>query len=306
VITFDEQVAIVTGAGHGLGRSHALALAERGARVVVNDLGGARDGTGSSTTAAEKVVAEIEAAGGEAFANSADVTDQDAVKLMVDEAIERWGRVDILINNAGVLRDKSFSNMMIEDFAFVVDVHLMGTAICTKAVWDHMRDQSYGRIVVTASSSGLYGNFGQANYGAAKLGVVGLMNTLRAEGAKYNIKVNALAPVAHTRMTDELLPEEAKALLQPEEVTPGVLFLVSKDAPNGIILTAGAGGYGAARIYETTGIWLPPDQRTPENIAERLEEILANDDQQELKSGNEQTMKFLTQASGASIEERAK
>ncbi len=189
MITFDEQVAIVTGAGHGLGRSHALGLAERGARVVVNDLGGARDGTGSSTTAAEQVVAEIEAAGGEAIANTGDVTDQDAVKSMVDEAVEQWGRVDILINNAGALRDKSFSNMSIEDFAFVVDVHLMGTAICTKAVWGHMRDQSYGRIVVTTSSSGLYGNFGQANYGAAKLGVVGLMNTLRAEGEKYNIKV---------------------------------------------------------------------------------------------------------------------
>lgn len=303
MITFDEQVAIVTGAGHGLGRSHALGLAERGARVVVNDLGGARDGTGSSTTAAEQVVAEIEAAGGEAIANTGDVTDQDAVKSMVDEAVEQWGRVDILINNAGALRDKSFSNMSIEDFAFVVDVHLMGTAICTKAVWGHMRDQSYGRIVVTTSSSGLYGNFGQANYGAAKLGVVGLMNTLRAEGEKYNIKVNALAPVAHTRMTDELLPDEAKALLRPEEVTPGVLVLVSKDAPNGMILTAGAGGYGAARIYETAGIWFSPNQRTPENIAERLDEILASDEQQELKSGNEQTMKFLRQASGASTDE---
>lgn len=297
MITFDEQVAIVTGAGHGLGRSHALALAERGARVVVNDLGGARDGTGSSATAAERVVAEIEAAGGEALANAADVTDQQAVKAMVGGAIDRWGRIDILINNAGVLRDKTFSNMTIEDFAFVVDVHLMGTAICTKAVWDHMRDRSYGRIVVTASSSGLYGNFGQANYGAAKLGVVGLMNTLRVEGAKYNIRVNALAPVAHTRMTDELLPDEAKALLQPEEVTPGVLVLASSEAPNGIILTAGAGGYGAARIYETAGIWLSPDQRTPENIAERLDEVLASDGQQELKSGNEQTMKFLHQAS---------
>ena len=305
MITFDEQVAIVTGAGHGLGRSHALALAERGARVVVNDLGGARDGTGSSVSAAERVVAEIEAAGGEAFANPADVTDEVGVKSMVDEAVERWGRVDILINNAGVLRDKSFSNMTIEDFAFVVDVHLMGAAICTKAVWGHMRDQGYGRIVVTTSSSGLYCNFGQANYGASKLGVVGLMNTLRAEGEKYNIRVNALAPVAHTRMTDELLPDDAKALLQPEEVTPGVLVLVSKDAPNGIILTAGAGGYGAARIYETNGIWLSPDQRTPENIAGRLDEILAQEDQQELKSGNEQTMKFLKQASGSTIGEDA-
>jgi len=184
MITFDEQVAIVTGAGHGLGRSHALSLAERGARVVVNDLGGARDGTGSSLSAAEAVVAEIEASGGEAMVNGADVTDQDGVRGMVDEAVERWGRVDILINNAGILRDRSFQNMTMEDFELVVRVHLLGTANCTHAVWGHMRERGYGRIVVTTSSSGLYGNFGQSNYGAAKLGVVGLMNTLRAEGAK--------------------------------------------------------------------------------------------------------------------------
>ena len=299
MITFDEQVAIVTGAGHGLGRSHALALAERGARVVVNDLGGARDGTGSSLTAAESVVAEIEAAGGEAVANGANVKDQEAVEAMVADAVERWGRVDILINNAGVLRDKSFSNMTIEDFQFVVGVHLLGTAVCTKAVWNQMREQHYGRIVVTSSSSGLYGNFGQANYGAAKLGVVGLMNTLRAEGAKYDIRVNALAPVAHTRMTDELLPDEAKALLQPEEVTPGVMFLASKDAPNGIILAAGAGGYAAARIYETPGIWLAKDERTPERIASSIDAILDPTGQVEMRSGNEQTMKFLQEAMSA-------
>lgn len=299
MITFDEQVAIVTGAGHGLGRSHALALAERGARVVVNDLGGARDGTGSSLSAAEEVVAEIEAAGGEAVANGADVKDQSAVKEMVDDAISRWGRVDVLINNAGVLRDKSFAKMSIEDFQFVVGVHLLGTAVCTKAVWSQMREQHYGRIVVTSSSSGLYGNFGQANYGAAKLGVVGLMNTLRAEGAKYDIRVNALAPVAHTRMTAELLPDEAKELLKPEEVTPGVIFLVSKDAPNGIILAAGAGGYAAARIYETPGIWLAKEDRTPEKIASSIDAILDPTGQVEMKSGNEQTMKFLQEAMAA-------
>ena len=296
MITFDEQVAIVTGAGHGLGRSHALALAERGARVVVNDLGGARDGTGSSLTAAEAVVAEIEAAGGEAVANGANVKDQDAVQAMVADAVARWGRVDVLINNAGVLRDKSFSNMTIEDFQFVVGVHLLGTAVCTKAVWNQMREQHYGRIVVTSSSSGLYGNFGQANYGAAKLGVVGLMNTLRAEGAKYDIRINALAPVAHTRMTDELLPDDAKALLQPEEVTPGVIFLASRDAPNGMILAAGAGGYAATRIYETPGIWLAKDERTPEKIASSIDAILDPAGQVEMKSGNEQTMKFLQEA----------
>jgi NAD(P)-dependent dehydrogenase (short-subunit alcohol dehydrogenase family) len=296
MITFDERVAIVTGAGQGLGRSHALALAERGAKVVVNDLGGARDGTGSSLTAAESVVAEIEALGGEAIANGADVTDRGAVSAMVSDAIDRWGRIDILVNNAGILRDKTFHNMVLDDFDLVVRVHLTGTANCTHAVWSHMRDRGYGRIVVTSSSSGLYGNFGQANYGAAKLGVVGLMNTLRAEGAKYNISVNALAPVAHTRMTDELIPEEAKELLKPEEVTPGVLFLVSDGAPNGVILAAGAGGYAAARIYETEGIWLAPDERTPESIAEHFDEILDPTNQRELSSGGEQTMKFLDKA----------
>jgi NAD(P)-dependent dehydrogenase (short-subunit alcohol dehydrogenase family) len=296
MITFDEQVAIVTGAGHGLGRSHAVAIAERGASVVVNDLGGARDGTGASSDAALGVVAEIEAAGGEAMANGADVTDPDAVEEMVAAAIERWGRVDILVNNAGILRDKSFANMERSDFDLVVNVHLTGTAICTKAVWGHMRDQNYGRIVVTTSSSGLYGNFGQTNYGAAKLGVVGLMNTLRAEGAKYDIRVNALAPVAVTRMTEDIIPEEMKGLLNPEEVTPGLVFLVSKDAPNGVVLAAGAGGFASARIYETEGIWLPPEERTPENIAARFDEIRDPEGQQEYSGGSEQTMKFLRKA----------
>lgn len=303
MITFDEQVAIVTGAGHGLGRSHALALAERGARVVVNDLGGARDGTGSSSEAAEAVVAEIEAAGGEAVANGADVTDADAVKKMVDLTIAQWGRVDILINNAGILRDKSFANMDQADFDLVVNVHLTGTALCTKAVWGHMREQSYGRVVVTTSSSGLYGNFGQANYGAAKLGVVGLMNTLRAEGAKYDIRVNALAPVALTRMTEDIMPEEAKDLLNPEEVTPGVLFLGSKDAPNGVVLTAGAGGFATARIYETDGIWLPAGERTPETIAARFDEICDPEGQKEFTGGSDQTMKFLHKAVAGMQEE---
>ena len=296
MITFDEQVAIVTGAGHGLGRSHALALAERGARVVVNDLGGTRDGTGASSEAAIAVVAEIEAAGGEAMANGADVTDPVAVDAMVDEALSKWGRVDILVNNAGILRDKSFANLERSDFDLVVNVHLTGTAICTKAVWGPMRQQNYGRIVVTTSSSGLYGNFGQTNYGAAKLGVVGLMNTLRIEGAKYDIRVNALAPVAFTRMTEDIIPEEAESLLNPEEVTPGVLFLVSQDAPSGIVLAAGAGGFASARIYETEGIWLPPGERTPENIAARIDEIRDPEGQQEFTGGTGQTMKFLSKA----------
>jgi len=296
MIAFDEQVAIVTGAGQGLGRSHAMALAARGARVVVNDLGGARDGTGSSLSAASSVVAEIEACGGEAMADGADVTDEVAIGSMVERALERWGRIDILVNNAGFLRDKSFANMSQSDFDLVVNVHLTGTVMCTKAVWGQMRDQAYGRIVVTTSSSGLYGNFGQANYGAAKLGVVGLMNTLRAEGEKYDIRVNALSPVAHTRMTEDLLPQEAKEVLKPEEVSPGVVFLVSKDAPNGMILAAGAGGYAAVRIYETPGIWLEEGQRTPENIAARLDDIVDPNGQREFLSGGEQTMKFLGKA----------
>lgn len=303
MITFEEQIAIVTGAGAGLGRSHALALAERGARVVVNDLGVSRDGEGSSSDAAEAVVAEIVGAGGKAVVDGADVTDPVAVQRMVDEALERWGRVDILINNAGILRDKSFAKMERSDFDVVVKVHLTGAAVCSKAVWGPMREQNYGRIVMTTSSSGLYGNFGQSNYGAAKMGVVGLMNTLRAEGANYDIRVNALAPVAHTRMTDELLPEEAKALLRPEEVTPGVLFLVSKDGPNGVILAAGAGGFASTRIYETSGIWLPSEERTPENIAERFAEIRDPEGQQEFTSGADQTMKFLQMAmSGMQID----
>ena len=303
MITFDEQVAIVTGAGHGLGRSHALALAERGARVVVNDLGGGRDGTGASSEAAAAVVAEIEAAGGEAMANGADVTDPVAVDAMVDETLAKWGRVDILVNNAGILRDKSFANLERSDFDLVVNVHLTGTAICTKAVWGQMRQQNYGRIVVTTSSSGLYGNFGQTNYGAAKLGVVGLMNTLRIEGAKYDIRVNALAPVALTRMTEDIIPEEAKSLLNPEEVTPGVLFLVSQEAPSGIVLAAGAGGFASARIYETEGIWLPPGERTPENIAARIDEIRDPEGQQEFTGGTGQTMKFLSKAMAGTQEE---
>ena len=296
MITFDEQVAIVTGAGQGLGRSHAMALAERGAKVVVNDLGGARDGTGSSPSPAESVAQEIKALGGEAIADGADVTDPEAVAKMVAAATERWGRVDVLINNAGILRDKSFANMEQPDFDLVLKVHLTGTAICTKAVWGHMRSQNYGRILVTSSSSGLYGNFGQANYGAAKLGVVGLMNTLRTEGAKYDIRINALAPVAHTRMTDDLLPQDAKELLKPEEVTPGAVFLVAKDAPNGMILAAGAGGFAAARIYETQGIWLEPGERTPETIAARVDDILDPSGQTEYLSGGEQTMKFIQKA----------
>ena len=252
---FDNRVAIVTGAGGGLGRSHALALAARGARVVVNDLGGARDGSGGSSSAADSVVAEILALGGEAMANAASVTDAGAVQAMVAAAMERWGRVDILVNNAGVLRDKTFAKMELEDFRFVVDVHLMGAVNCTKAVWEIMRQQDYGRIVMTTSSSGLYGNFGQSNYGAAKMALVGLMQTLSIEGAKNDIRVNCLAPTAHTRMTEDLGARLPLELLEPERVTPGLLYLVSEQAPSRCILAAGAGGFERAYVTLTQGIY---------------------------------------------------
>ena len=243
-VRFDNQVAIVTGAGNGLGKSHALALAKRGAKVVVNDFGGARDGSGGSTAASDAVVQEIIDSGGEAIANGANVANYSDVETMVQEAMDTWGRVDILINNAGILRDKTFAKMDLNDFDMVMDVHLKGSVNCTKAVWDIMREQEYGRIVMTTSSSGLYGNFGQSNYGAAKMAVVGFMNTLVMEGKKYNIHVNALAPAAATRMTTDLgIDEQALSLMTPESVTAGLLTLCHEASPTRFILCAGAGGY---------------------------------------------------------------
>jgi NAD(P)-dependent dehydrogenase (short-subunit alcohol dehydrogenase family) len=271
-IRFDGKVAIVTGAGGGLGRAHALGLAARGAKVVVNDLGVARDGSGGSQSPAEAVVAEIEAAGGEAMANGASVTDFEAVKAMVAEATDRWGSVDILVNNAGVLRDKTFAKMEVEDFRFVVDVHLMGAVNCTRAVWDGMRERNYGRIVMTTSSSGLYGNFGQSNYGAAKMALVGFMQTLSIEGAKNDIRVNCLAPTAHTRMTEDLGAALPLDHLGPELVTPGLLYLVSQDAPTRCILGAGAGGFERAYVTLTQGTRVVGDD-APEQIAARFAEI---------------------------------
>lgn len=295
-IRYDGKVAIVTGAGQGLGRCHAIELAKRGAKVVVNDLGGATDGTGSSSEAALGVVAEIEALGGEAMANGANVAKYDEVEAMVAAAKAKWGRIDILVNNAGILRDKSFAKGSLDDFRLVLDVHLMGTANCTKACWDTMREQEYGRIVVTTSSSGLYGNFGQTNYGAAKMGVIGMMNTLVQEGAKYNIRVNALAPTAGTRMTEGLIPEKAFELLTPETVTPAVLYLVSEDSPNRTILAAGAGGFAVARIVESDGAWLPPEEQTPEGIAAHWEAISATEGERALQAGFEQSGKMITKA----------
>ncbi|WP_395945802.1 SDR family NAD(P)-dependent oxidoreductase [Brevundimonas sp.] len=297
-IRFDGQVAIVTGAGGGLGREHALALAARGARVVVNDLGGARDGSGGSATAAEAVVAEIEAAGGEAMANAASVTDYAAVQAMVAAAMEKWGRVDLLVNNAGVLRDKTFSKMELDDFRFVVDVHLMGAVNCTKAVWEIMRAQNYGRIVMTTSSSGLYGNFGQSNYGAAKMALVGLMQTLSIEGAKNDIRVNCLAPTAHTRMTEDLgaaLPLEA---LGPELVTPGLLYLLSREAPSRCILAAGAGGFERAYVTLTEGVHISGAD-APEQVAARFDAISDRANEIVPEMGAAQGMIELTKAQKA-------
>ena len=272
-IRFDGKVAIVTGAGGGLGKQHALALAARGAKVLVNDLGGAVDGSGGSVSAAEAVVAEIRAAGGEAIANGASVTDFAAVQAMVQQAIDTWGRVDILVNNAGILRDKSFAKMDMADFRLVVDVHLMGAANCCKAVWQHMIDQKYGRIVMTTSSTGLYGNFGQANYGAAKLAQVGLMQTLAIEGAKYGIHANALAPTAHTRMTEGLMPEAVLNALSPEAVVPAMLVLAHESAPSRTILCAGAGTFEAAHITMTQGAYLGVGPDVPEQLAEHLANV---------------------------------
>ena len=295
-IRFDGKVAIVTGAGQGLGRSHAIELAKRGAKVVINDLGGAKDGTGGSSEAALSVVAEIEALGGEPIANAANVARYDEVEAMVKQAVDQWGRVDILVNNAGILRDKSFAKGSLDDFQLVLDVHLMGTVNCTKACWDIMRGQGYGRIVVTTSSSGLYGNFGQTNYGSAKMGVIGLMNTLVQEGAKYDIRVNALAPTAGTRMTEGLIPEEAFALLTPETVTPAVLYMVSENSPNKTIVCAGAGAYAVAKVIETDGIWLTPEEQTPEGIAAHWDAISSPEGQAQPQAGFEQTVKFTGKA----------
>jgi NAD(P)-dependent dehydrogenase (short-subunit alcohol dehydrogenase family) len=270
--SFEGKVAIITGAGGGLGRCHALELARRGARVVVNDLGGSMDGTGGSSDAAMAVVEEIKAMGAEAIANGGSVSDRQGAKSMVKDAMDKWGRVDILINNAGILRDKSFAKMELDDFQIVLDVHLIGAVNVTKEVWPIMREQNFGRIVMTTSPSGLYGNFGQTNYGAAKLGLVGFMNTLKIEGAKNNVYTNAIAPVAATRMTENLMPEEALKALGPELVTPAVVFLCTEDAPNGVVVQAQGGKFSMACIVENEGVDLGTDVSV-EDVAENFAKI---------------------------------
>ena len=291
-INFEGRVAIVTGAGGGLGRAYALELARRGAKVVVNDLGAARDGSGTSD-AAERVAEEISAAGGTAIANGSSVTDFAQVEEMVARAKERWGAVHILINNAGILRDKSFAKMPMEDFRLVVDVHLIGSANCTKAVWETMRGQKYGRILMTSSSTGLYGNFGQANYGAAKLGLLGLAKTLSLEGAKYGVRINTIAPTAATRMTEDIFPPEMLEAFDPENVVPAALFLVSEDAPSGAIVGAGAGVVQAAYVTLTPGVALPEGERTVEAVAAAWDRIADRTLEIVPQSGAEQSLLIL-------------
>src|SRR6202046_789235 len=294
-IQFHGRVAIVTGAASGLGRSHALGLATRGAKVVVNDLG--RNGAPSDN--ALSVVEEIRAGGGTAMADPADVADFEQVSAMAARAEKDWGRIDILVNNAGVLRDKTFAKMEMADFEFLIRVHLIGSANCTKAVWAGMRERNYGRVVLTSSASGIYGNFGQANYGAAKAGMIGLMNVLHLEGAKNDIRVNVLAPTARTGMTEGLLSPVAAELMTPESVTPGVLFLVSEDAPSRVILGAGAGVLAVTHIGETPGIYLDESERTPETIAARFAEIFDARNAEPLKDAFSQTYKFVAAAAKA-------
>ncbi|GAB1406833.1 SDR family NAD(P)-dependent oxidoreductase [Thermomonas brevis] len=293
MIDLHGRVAIVTGAGGGLGRQHALLLARRGARVVVNDLG----------EAADTVAAEIAAGGGQARAIHGSVTDAEAVQAMVDGVLADWGRVDILVNNAGILRDKSFAKMELADFRAVVDVHLMGAVHCCKATWEAMRAQGYGRIVMTTSSSGLYGNFGQANYGAAKMALVGLMQTLALEGAKYDIRVNCLAPTAYTRMMEGILPQAQLDALDPALVSPALLALVADDAPTRAILCAGAGSYELANITLTQGIHLGADA-TAEAIVARWREVADRDGEMVPGTGFDQARHELRKA-GLPIEDAA-
>ena len=295
-IDLTNRVAIVTGAGAGLGREHALLLARLGAKVVVNDLGSDVNGNGGSATAAQRVVDEIVAAGGEAVANSASVTDYEQVQCMVDQALSQWGRVDILVNNAGILRDKSFSKMTLDDFRAVIEVHLMGAVNCSKAVWETMRQQRYGRIVMTTSSSGLYGNFGQSNYGAAKMALVGLMQTLAIEGERYDIRVNCLAPTAGTRMLEGLMSADTLDTLSPASVSPAVAVLAAEDAPSRMILCAGAGSFEAAHITLTPGIHLGTGDQIVHQLAQHLDEVTSRTSETVPSSGAAQGDLELTKA----------
>jgi len=291
-IRFDNKVAIVTGAGGGIGKEHALELARRGAKVVVNDLGGNVDGSGASD-AADEVVELIKSEGGEAISNGASVTDLDAVKAMVNETMEEWGRIDILVNNAGILRDKSFHKVTLDDFNLVMNVHFQGSLNCTHTIFPIMREQEYGRIVFTSSASGVYGNFGQTNYGSAKMAMIGLMNTLKLEGQNKNIFTNSITPVAYTRMTEGLIPEDFGKNLRSEFITPAVIYLASDQAPNGVTIAAGAGVFSRIFIHETMGVSLGMgEDMTPENIHANWDKISDMSEARALQNGGEQTLKF--------------
>ena len=291
-IEFNDKVAIVTGAGGGIGKEHALELARRGAKVVVNDLGGSVDGSGASD-AAEEVVELIKSEGGEAISNGASVTDLDAVKNMVQQTMDEWGRSDILVNNAGILRDKSFHKVSIEDFNLVMDVHFQGSLNCTHTIFPIMREQEYGRIIFTSSASGVYGNFGQTNYGSAKMAMIGLMNTLKLEGQNKNIFTNSITPVAYTRMTEGLIPEDFGQNLKSEYITPAVIYLASDQAPNGVIIAAGAGVFSRINIQESMGVSLGTgEDMTPENIHANWDKISDMTNARALQNGGEQTLKF--------------
>ncbi|KFI25831.1 3-oxoacyl-ACP reductase [Haematobacter missouriensis] len=298
-ISYDGRVAIVTGAGGGLGRAYALELARRGAKVVVNDFGGARDGRGGSTAAAEAVVAEIAAQGGEALADGGNVTDFSQMEALAARTCETFGRIDVLINNAGILRDRTFAKMTMEDFRAVVEVHLIGSANATKAVWETMRQQGYGRILMTSSTSGVYGNFGQANYGAAKAGLIGLMNVLHFEGQKYGIHVNAVLPTAATRMTGDMMEEEVLAHLSPDNVVPAALYLTSEGAPSRTALLAGAGTVARLAIVENEGIYLPEGSRTPEAVAEAFSTLAKLDGFTETQNGLDHVERIVARARDA-------
>ena len=291
-IRFDDKVAIVTGAGGGIGKEHALELARRGAKVVVNDLGGSVDGSGASD-AANEVVDIIKSEGGEAISNAASVTDLQAVKAMVNQTMDEWGRIDILVNNAGILRDKSFHKVTLDDFDLVMDVHFQGSLNCTHTIYPIMREQEYGRIIFTSSASGVFGNFGQTNYGSAKMAMIGLMNTLKIEGQNKNVFTNSITPVAYTRMTESLIPEDFGKNLQSEYITPAVIYLAGEDAPNGTIMAAGAGVFSRIFIHETMGVSLGMgEDMTPENIQANWDKISDMTDARALQNGGEQTMKF--------------
>lgn len=294
-VRFDDRVAVVTGAGGGLGREYALLLASRGCKVVVNDLGGAMDGTGSGTTAAEKVVQEIKDAGGEAVPNYDSVADWESAQNIIKTAIDNYGRIDILINNAGILRDKSFLKMELEDYDKVMAVHLNGTFYCCKAAWPYMRDNNYGRIVSAASAAGVYGNFGQANYGAAKMGIIGLMHVLKQEGAKYNIKANVIVPIAGTRMTATVLPPNIVEVLKPEYVAPMVVWACSENCNfSGYTFTAGAGYFSRTAFIEGPGVYFDISQPiTLEMIDENIDKIVNLEGGTTFENAAEQTAKAL-------------